>query len=70
MKFLETKTIFGYEALFPISRITCIYITNKENWEIHICGGEDEEFIECFALMNEDLLNKRFKEIKRLLQVE
>jgi hypothetical protein len=70
MIFLETITAFGYEVLVPISRIRFIYITNKENWEIHICGINEEEWVECFSMKEEDKMTKRFNQIKKLLGIK
>ena len=76
MKFLETISAFGYDALIPISRIKFIYITLKQSWEIRIYtearNGEakNSEWIECFENNEEGMekLNKRFNMIKKIIE--
>lgn len=64
--FLETITVLDYDALVPINRIKFIHITYKQSWEIHI-HSDDGDWIERFK--NDDELNKRYEEIKKLLNI-
>lgn len=66
MKFLETITFFGSDALVPIDRIKYINQSyNENNIEIKITS-DDGDWVECFE--DEEKANKRYEMIKHIIE--
>lgn len=67
MKFLETVTGLGYDALVNIEKIKFISFGHYEGgWCIKIYA-EEGEWIECFG-KDEDSATKRYEVIKKILK--
>ncbi len=65
--FLETITFFGNDVLVPISKIELIWITHDENGgEIHIKGEGKLEWVEFFG-KDDEKLNARYEQIKKIV---
>lgn len=69
VRFLETLTAWGDDALVPIDKIKFAYITNKGNgWEIRI-ESHDGDWAECFG-GDDEKLEKRWNQIKDILNAK
>lgn len=66
-KFLESVTGFGDSILIPITGIKHISVKYTTGWEIHINGGEEFDLVECFG-KDDDKLNRRFEQIKKIIE--
>ncbi len=66
MKFLETITFLGNDALVPIDKIKYINTSySDKSYKISITGY-DGDWVECFD--DEEKMQKRYKMIKRIIQ--
>jgi hypothetical protein len=68
MKFLETITFMGNDALVPIDRIKYINLRYTTGYEISIVS-DDGDWIECFD-KDGDKASKRFDQIKQIIEAQ
>jgi len=68
MRFLETITFMGNDALVPIDRIKWINFTYIDGWRIKIVS-DDGDWEECFG-DDDDKASKRYVMIKRIIEAE
>lgn len=66
-RFLETVGALDDNILIPIDRIQYVSLRYREGgWQIHIVGDDKMDIVECFG-KDEDRLNKRYEQIKKIL---
>lgn len=70
MRFLETVTFFGNDALVPINRIECITfrVSDTGSYEINIKGKGKYEWAEFFE--DEEEAQARYAMIKKIIEAE
>ena len=66
MKFLETITFLGNDALVPIDRIKYINLSYNDGYRIKITS-DDGDWEECFG-KDQEKANKRYEMIKKIIK--